>query len=269
MNLVARCVGFFAAVAFMTAAHAQPPTTLAVQPNPTAYEVGPGDILKITVYRAPTYDTIAQVADDGSITLSVIGKVQVRDLTPDRVAQAVARELKVKGIFIDPIVNVLVQEYRSKTITIIGNVGKPGEYALDRQGLRITEMLARAGASLGVGGGMIRIMKANGQQFEIPAYAVLGGQQDRVLESHDTIVVTETNTFYISGEIQRSGSYPLEPGLTLGRAIALAGGLSARGSRNKLKVTRVMGDGKEKVVRLKPGDLVQPKDLIVVGARIF
>lgn len=51
----------------------------------------------------------------------------------------------------------------------------------------------------------------------------------------------EYRSFYINGEVQKPGSYPFVPGLTLEKAIALGGGLTERASIKR--VTIVRGDG--------------------------
>jgi polysaccharide export outer membrane protein len=233
------------------------------------YQVGPGDILKLTVYRAPDYDGTVQVAEDGTIPFSVLGKVHIAGLTPSEVAATLSLGLEKGGIFKDPVVNVLVQEYHYRTVFVLGSVGKPGEYPLERGNLRLSDLLARAGAVLGEGVVNVRITRPDGTIQELVARDIVSGKRDRAAAPGETIVVGTPAVFYISGEVQRAGSYPIEPGLTVGRAIALAGGLSPRGSRNKVKVTRTGEDGKEHVVRAKSDDPVSPKDLIVIGSRIF
>jgi polysaccharide export outer membrane protein len=236
---------------------------------PADYRVGPGDLLKITVYRATDYDSVVQVAEDGTIPFSVIGKVRVVGLTPSQVAMTLSDGLQKGGIFKDPVVNVLVQEYHYKTVFVLGNVGKPGEYPLERGGLRLSDLLARSGALIGEGVTNIKITRPDGTVEELVARDIVSGKRDREAAPGETIIVGTQSVFYISGEVMRAGSYPVEPGLTVGRAIALAGGLGPRGSRNKIKITRTGEDGQEHVVRVKSDDLIQPKDLIVIGSRIF
>jgi polysaccharide export outer membrane protein len=267
-----RALGVIAAAAALvlsgTIAVAQPAATQG-SGAPADYRVGPGDLLKLTVYRAPDYDSVVQVAEDGTIPFSVIGKVHVAGLTPSDVAATLALGLEKGGIFKDPVVNVLVQEYHYKTVFVLGNVGKPGEYPLERGGLRLSDLLARAAAVLGDGVVNVRITRPDGTNEELVARDIVSGKRDRPAAPGETIVVGTASVFYISGEVSRPGSYPIEPGLTVGRAMALAGGLSPRGSRNKIKITRTGEDSKEHVVRARSDDLVMPKDLIVIGSRIF
>ncbi|MEE4450780.1 polysaccharide biosynthesis/export family protein [Novosphingobium resinovorum] len=233
-----------------------------------SYVVGTGDVLSVTVYRAPDYSSVVEVGEDGTIVLSLIGKVKVDGLTPPGIGDAVAARLREAGIFRDPVVNVLVQSYRSRTVSVLGAVGKPGEYPLERGQIRISEMLARSGAILGLGGGSIHLMRSDGSQRTIPAADVLSGGVDLVLAPQDTLIVNPAPSFYISGEVQKAGSYTVEPGLTIGRAIALAGGLTPRGSRSRVRITRQDGE-EERTFKAKEGEDVAPKDLIVVGSRLF
>jgi len=233
------------------------------------YEVGSGDVLKITVYGTNAYDAQVQVSADGEIPVNELGEVAVSGLSPAQIASKLASEFRRRGILIDPIVNVIIEEYRSQKVSVLGNVARPGEYILDRSGLKITDLLARSGAILGKGAGIIRITSSEGVQLDLLAIDVMSGALDREARPNETIIVTEAPTFFILGEVQRPGSYPIEPGLTMERAVALAGGLTPRGARNKLEVTRKTEDGQEKAVKADREDEVLPNDLIRVGSRIF
>jgi len=233
------------------------------------YEVGPGDVLTVTVYGTNVYDTQVQVSADGTIPINELGEVDVGGLSPAQIASKLASEFRRNGILVDPVVNVLIEEYRSQKVSVLGNVARPGEYVLDRTGLKLTDLLARSGAILGQGGGIVRVTNAAGLQSDLPAIKVMSGELDRPAQPNDTIIVTEAPTFYILGEVQRPGSYPIEPGLTMERAVALAGGLTPRGARNKLRVTRMATDGRETTVKADREDEVLPNDLIRIGSRIF
>ncbi|WP_299310270.1 SLBB domain-containing protein [uncultured Croceicoccus sp.] len=233
------------------------------------YEVGEGDVLQINVYGTDVYDALVQVSADGTIPVGELGEVMVGGLSATQVGERLALEFRRRGILRDPVVNVVVQEYKSKRVSVLGNVARPGEYVLDRAGMRLTDLLARSGANLAQGASVIRITNAKGEMVEIPASDVVSGERDRVAQPYETIVVTEAPTFYILGEVQNPGAYPLEPGLTMERAMALAGGLTPRGSRNKLKVTRKAPNGVEISGKVDRDAEIRPNDLIRVGARIF
>src|SRR3546814_10332454 len=80
--------------------------------------------------------------------------------TPSQTGERIAHALKTLGVFLQPSVNVLVTEYRSKTVAVLGAVSKPGEIALDRQGLTIADVLARAGATFGSGAMIVTVIGA-------------------------------------------------------------------------------------------------------------
>jgi polysaccharide biosynthesis/export protein len=269
LSMVVALAPSFAGIAAPLQSSAAVAPSVAAPANNVDYRVGPGDVLKITVYRAPDYDTTAQVASDGSVTISVIGSVKVAGLTPASIGTLVAERLQSAGVFKKPVVNVLVQEYHSGTVSILGNVTKPGEYPLERADLKLTDVLARAGAILGNNGGTIRLTKPDGTHEEFPLSAVASGKVDPVIVPRESVLVSEASTFYIYGEVQKAGSFPMEPGLTMGRAIAMAGGLTPRGSRGRVSVTHAGQTEGEHKMKARLEEPVRPGDLIFIGARIF
>ena len=82
------------------------------------------------------------------------------------------------------------------------------------------------------------------------------------------INVPEAQRFYINGYVRNPGYYVLDPGMTVEQAIALAGGLSDRGSTRGLAATRMV-NGKRTEVSLKLDDKVQANDTIAVKQRLF
>lgn len=53
-----------------------------------------------------------------------------------------------------------------------------------------------------------------------------------------TVIIKQYKPFFIQGEVKSPGSYPYEVGLTVSRAIALAGGLTERASKKKIYLTK-------------------------------
>ena len=78
----------------------------------------------------------------------------------------------------------------------------------------------------------------------------------------------KAQTFFISGQVRNSSTYVLEPGITVEQAIAMAGGLSDRGSDRRISASRTV-KGKRVTVSLSLTDIVQPGDTITVEQRIF
>jgi polysaccharide export outer membrane protein len=92
-------------------------------------------------------------------------------------------------------------------------------------------------------------------------------EKDFQIEPGDTIYVPKAAQVYVTGFVARPGAIRFEEGMTLYKAISLAGGVTERGS-SKAKIVRIV-DGRRKEVKAKPTDLLLPEDTIVVGERFF
>jgi protein involved in polysaccharide export with SLBB domain len=103
------------------------------------YHLGPDDALGISVYREDELNRNVRVSSDGYISFPLLGKVQVEGLTvpelEDRLTEGLKRYLK------KPQVTVFIQEY--STITVTGQVNKPGSYPL-RGKLTVIEAIGLA-----------------------------------------------------------------------------------------------------------------------------
>lgn len=83
-----------------------------------------------------------------------------------------------------------------------------------------------------------------------------------------SISVTSYREFYISGEVNQPGGYPYQPGLTLDRAIALAGGLTERASTRRITIVRG-SDQQRESERATLSTLVKPGDTITIDQGFF
>jgi len=75
----------------------------------------------------------------------------------------------------------------------------------------------------------------------------------------------ENEVFYISGQVNTPGSYPVTEGLTVRMAIAKGGGVNENGSEKKVKIVR---DGKP-VKGIKLEDPIKVGDVVTIGERLF
>ncbi|EPJ56270.1 MAG: polysaccharide export periplasmic protein [Osedax symbiont Rs2] len=72
--------------------------------------------------------------------------------------------------------------------------------------------------------------------------------------------------FYINGQVESPGAYPYQPGLTLHKAVALAGGYTERASGSKMYVLR---DGSSKRNKIRNNAKIQPGDVITIEESFF
>jgi polysaccharide export outer membrane protein len=83
-----------------------------------------------------------------------------------------------------------------------------------------------------------------------------------------SISVTQYRSFFIYGEVQKPGSYPYQPGLTVQRAVAIAGGFTERASRRAIMLEKER-DPAHVQTRVKLTDSVEPGDVVTVEESFF
>lgn len=83
-----------------------------------------------------------------------------------------------------------------------------------------------------------------------------------------SVSIVSYREFYIAGEVKLPGGYPYQPGLTLDRAIALAGGLTERASTNRMTIVRG-SEGSRKAEKATMDTLVRPGDTINIAEGFF
>jgi protein involved in polysaccharide export with SLBB domain len=79
----------------------------------------------------------------------------------------------------------------------------------------------------------------------------------------DTIVVPERQRFYVTGEVKTPGRYFYEPGISLQKAISMAGGFTEKADKLELKVERYNGTTVA-TMHAEPNAPILPDDLVVV-----
>lgn len=92
------------------------------------FRLGPGDRLRVDVFRDEQMSQNLQVRPDGKITLPQVGDITAAGLTPQELATAVTAELKT--FIVDPVVTVIVQEATSAQVHVVGEVGSPGSIVM-------------------------------------------------------------------------------------------------------------------------------------------
>ncbi len=237
--------------------------------------LGPGDSVRVTVFQNPDLATEARISERGTLAFPLIGEVALGGLAPSDAAARIADRLAEGKFVVNPQVNVNVVDVRSRQVSILGQVARPGRYALDGVRTNLTDMLALAGGISAAGDDNITLMvhregKARTMEINVPAIFRTGDlSQDIELEAGDTIFVPRAPTFYIYGEVQRAGSYRLEPAMTVMQALSVGGGVTPRGTERGVKVNRRIADGAVRRVEVSLSDRVEPGDVIYIAERLF
>lgn len=268
------------------------PAPVPVPAAPTEYALGPEDIVKVVVVGHDDLSQTLLVQADGTSIFPLLGRLEVAELTPSQLEAELTKRL-AQGFIRSPQVSVTVQEYRSKTVMVMGEVARPGPYPLSSNP-RILEMLAKAGMNVGAGYEVQVIRPLSPTDRPLLPAEVLGGEgaaptadkqadlikvdlrrvqtgdvdQNIALRPNDTVYVPPAAKFYVTGEARSPGAYTLTPGLTVREAVILAGGFGENASAGRTRVIRAV-DGRKREVKIQLDDPVQAGDIIVVKGKLF
>lgn len=112
-------------------------------------------------------------------------------------------------------------------------------------------------------------VRANGLTArELENLLVKNLKGDYLVDPRVTVSVLQYREFFISGEVEKPGGYPYQPGLTLRRAIALAGGLTERASENRITLIRDTDPSRTPAKATLDTEL-QPGDTITIDQGFF
>jgi polysaccharide biosynthesis/export protein VpsN len=106
--------------------------------------VGPDDVFTLRIVGEKEVPDEFQVASDGTVDLPYVHRVIVSGLEPHEIARAVRERLIENKILRDPGVVVMIKEYRSKKVTVLGQVQKPGSFPLT-PGLTLLQVVSLSG----------------------------------------------------------------------------------------------------------------------------
>ena len=241
----------------------------------TRETLGAGDAIRITVFQNPDLTTETRISEQGTIVFPLIGEVALGGRTTAGAAARIAEKLKQGDFLRNPQVNVSVTQLRSRQVSVLGHVPRPGRYPLDDTSLKLTDVLALAGGIGPAGDDTVIVMATrNGKitklEIDVPKMYRSGDLSPNIeVQNGDTIFVQRAPVFYIYGEVQRAGAYRLEPNMAVMQALSAGGGLTPRGTQRGLMINRRMSDGTVQKLDARLADPVQPDDVIYVRESLF
>lgn len=253
------------------------PSALADATAPVAeYKLGPGDLVHVTVYQNPDLSLDARLSDGGVISYPLLGAVRLGGLSVGDAEKRLAEGLQ-KGDFVkSPQVTVVLMQARGSQVSVLGQVNRPGRFALELAGTRLSDVLALAGGvTPNLGGDMVTVVGTRGgqpfrQQVDLPqVFSSAQRPDDIVLQGNDVVYVERAPLVYIYGEVQRPGQVALQRGMTLLQGLAAGGGLTQRGTEKGIRVHRRGANGKTEVLQPGNDEPLQDGDVIYVRESLF
>jgi polysaccharide export outer membrane protein len=245
------------------------------------YTIGSEDVLDFEVFNVPELAKSVRVANDGTIDLPLIGKVQAAGLTSDQLRDNVEK-MYGETYLQNPHVSVFVKEFHAQPVAVIGAVEQPGLYHLTGPRTLI-EMLSMAGglakrSSAPAGnvlyvtrkGGFGNLAMAEGMQLvapdrlEINIQRLLYSRNDALnipVHPLDTISVAKADIVYVVGDVQKPGGFVLEnqERITVLQAVAMAEGLLSTAAKGSARIIRQSPDGAREEVPIDLGKVLAGK----------
>jgi len=227
------------------------------------YRIGAKDLLQITVYELPELNQTVRVSEDGSITLSLLGKIEVAGLTAQELEKKLASVLD-RQYTKNAHVTVFIKEYQK--VSVIGAVGKPGQYELVGP-TTLLYVIAQAGGLTAQAMNEIFVYRkeADGQQSIISVRLddLASGKQEFNVELKPNDVVSipidvMLNVF-VYGEVKTPGVIPYlsSKRITLLQAVAQAGGPTEWAKKSRVMIKRKdKRTGKEIEIRVNLKNMI-------------
>lgn len=230
------------------------------------YVIGIGDTLDVNMVGVDDFKGRVVVQQDGSIQLPYVGSLQAKDKTLLALGTEIADALERGGYYVKPAIQVTVASITARYVTILGEVGAPGLVPVDRA-YRASEMIARVGGLKPTGAETFYLRREGGAEIPLTLEQIArgGDEADPIVNPGDKIFVPEAPTFYIYGQVNSPGTFPIQNKMSLRMALARAGGLTSLGSDKRITVIR-KGEELKKFSLSEP---IEDDDVIVVGERFF
>lgn len=224
--------------------------------------IGPDDELDVSVYGVPELSQHVRVDTSGDAYLVLIGPVHVEGLSSAEAQEVIERRLVEDRLVKNPHVTVYVKEFMSQSVSVVGEVNKPGNYpALSTR--RLYDAFQEAGG-LTPAAGTVTITHPG--QLEKPTIIALSNDPVKSAQANveimpgDAIMVSKAPIVYVLGEVNKPGGYVLATesnvkdfeGLTVMRALAMASGPVHGAALNRSRIIRRTPKGiKELPIPLK------------------
>ncbi len=259
------------------------------------YLIGPRDVLSLTIYAGGEEQQSVKltVSEKGMINVPFIGTVKAAGLTISELRSKILEPL-ARDYFVNPEINLYIEEYHSLEYYITGAVNSPGLYQTSSEQTLLT-LIAKAGGVISGRYKLAYILRGSAKRIE--------GEEDlkklintKKPESIDLIKLLDKGdmskniklrpgdvvyipleeeiknelTISVEGEVKNPGIFPFKPGLTALKACLMAGGFDKFAAPNRAKIVRKKGEkqivikinlnkvreGEIPDMELKPGDLI-------------
>jgi polysaccharide biosynthesis/export protein len=240
--------------------------------------IAPGDFLEISEYHTPEFRSSVRVSATGTVTLPMIGEVQVDGMDEQAAAHAIEAALAAKGMLLHPLVSVLVTAYAGQDVSVLGEVAHPGIYSFTAHH-RLLDLIAAASGLSPNAGRLVNVFHSSDPKTPHPIVLDPSGSDTTAdhnpeLSPGDTVQVSRAGLVYVVGDVIRPGGFPVDPvqGLTVVQALTLAWGPTQNAaSANAVLIREQKGGRTLTTLNLKrmlhgqdPDQVIQDRDILYI-----
>ena len=230
----------------------QPLTTETQPPAQPEIRIGSGDLLEIKIFGVPDLSQEARVGTNGDISVNLVGPVNVAGSTTSEAQQKIASLMQERGFLNNPQVAVLVKEYATQGISVLGEVAKPGIYPLLGQ-RRLFDVISAAGGTTQRAGRTITI--SHRADPENPVVVEMSTEPAKAAATNvevlpgDTVLISRAGVVYVVGDVARPSGFTMDSNerMTVLQAIAMAGGTNGTAALDSSKILRRSAQGVQEI----------------------
>jgi len=227
-----------------------PPLATTQSTSPMPAPIAPGDYLDISEFHTPEFHSAARVSSAGTVTLPMVGEVQIGGMDERAAGRAVEAALTAKGMLLHPQVSVLVTAYAGQDVSVLGEVARPGVYPYTLHH-RLLDVISAASGLAPNAGRLVNVFHRSDPQTPHPVVLDPSGtdtasDHNPELSPGDTVQVSRAGLVYVIGDVVRPGGFPVDPaqGLTVVQALSLAWGPSQNAATGKALLIREQKGGR-------------------------
>jgi polysaccharide export outer membrane protein len=250
-----------------------------------------GDQLEVHMYDFPELGGIirAHVDADGTVHLPYAGTVEARGKSPEELQTAIGDALKSKGIVKDPNVTVEIVSAVNMTVQVMGEVRAPRAVQVFAP-MPVSYLLSQVGGTTSFASHKVTILHSGDESplsIDYDANAPNAAALNTIVRPGDVVSVSSKGVFFIVGEVNRPGIYPIGGALsgsaatpaaspvqtmTLLNALTQAGGITPVAARSQMRILRTQDGKREEIkideVKLYKGEvadpIIMPDDIIYI-----
>ncbi len=199
------------------------------------YVLGPGDMVRVTVYGNPDLTTETRITAAGTINFPLVGEVQVGGTSASAAEKKIASQLESGSFVIQPQVNLVVLQFQGQLVSVLGEVFKPGRIPLDRPST-LTEVLALAGGATANGSELVTLItkrdgKTEKHEYDLREFFERGQLTQNPIIQGDDIIYVRAREVSVLGRVNRPGKYSVGSGVrSVADFLSMAGGINESGA---------------------------------------